>query len=44
MRQFQELYTSVTGQYMDRNDSKAVYKVRLPPATSFRRRIHRQAR
>lgn len=27
MRQFQQLYTTVTGQYMDRNDAKEVYKV-----------------
>ncbi|OAQ60387.1 FluG domain-containing protein [Purpureocillium lilacinum] len=26
MRQFQQLYTTVTGQYMDRNDAKEVYK------------------
>ncbi|KID97353.1 FluG domain-containing protein, partial [Metarhizium majus ARSEF 297] len=26
MRQFQQLYTTVTGQYMNRNDSKEVYK------------------
>ncbi|XP_044716549.1 FluG domain-containing protein [Hirsutella rhossiliensis] len=26
MRQFQQLYTTVTGRYMDRNDSKEVYK------------------
>lgn len=28
IRQFQQLYTTVNGQYMDRNDSKEVYKVR----------------
>lgn len=28
MRQFQQLYTTVTGRYMDRNDAKEVYKVR----------------
>lgn len=28
IRQFQQLYTTVTGQYMDRNDAKEVYKVR----------------
>lgn len=28
IRQFQELYTTVTGRFMDRNDSKEVYKVR----------------
>ena len=27
IRQFQQLYTSVTGRYMDRNDSKELYKV-----------------
>jgi hypothetical protein len=27
IRQFQQLYTTVTGQYMDRNDAKEVYKV-----------------
>jgi hypothetical protein len=27
IRQFQQLYTTVSGQYMDRNDTKAVYKV-----------------
>ena len=26
-RQFQQLYTTVNGQYMDRNDTKEVYKV-----------------
>ncbi|KAI0526175.1 FluG domain-containing protein [Xylaria bambusicola] len=26
IRQFQQLYTTVTGQYMDRNDAKEVYK------------------
>ncbi|KAH7309929.1 FluG domain-containing protein [Stachybotrys elegans] len=26
IRQFQQLYTTVTGQYMDRNDTKEVYK------------------
>ena len=30
MRQFQELYTTITGRFMDRNDSREVYKVRLP--------------
>lgn len=28
IRQFQQLYTTVNGQYMDRNDTKEVYKVR----------------
>lgn len=28
IRQFQQLYTTKTGQYMDRNDAKEVYKVR----------------
>ena len=27
IRQFQQLYTTVNGQYMDRNDTKEVYKV-----------------
>lgn len=27
IRQFQQLYTTVTGRYMDRNDAKEVYKV-----------------
>lgn len=27
IRQFQQLYTSVNGQYMNRNDAKEVYKV-----------------
>lgn len=27
IRQFQQLYTTVNGQYMDRNDAKEVYKV-----------------
>lgn len=27
IRQFQQLYTTVTGQFMDRNDVKEVYKV-----------------
>lgn len=29
-RQHKQLYTSVTGRYMDRNDSKEVQKVNLP--------------
>ena len=29
MRQFQQFYTTVTGKYVDRNDSKEVYKVCL---------------
>lgn len=29
IRQFQQLYTTVNGQYMDRNDTKEVYKVCL---------------
>ena len=28
IRQFQQLYTTITGQYMDRNDAKKVYNVR----------------
>lgn len=28
IRQFQQLYTTVTGQYIDRNDIKELYKVR----------------
>ena len=31
MRQFQQLYTTVTGQYMNRNAAKEVYKVLSPP-------------
>ena len=27
IRQFQQLYTTVNGQFMDRNDAKEVYKV-----------------
>ena len=27
IRQFQQLYTYITGRYMDRNDAKEVYKV-----------------
>jgi hypothetical protein len=27
IRQFQQLYTTVTGRFMDRNDAKEVYKV-----------------
>jgi hypothetical protein len=27
MRHFQQLYTTVTGRYMDRNDAKEVYKL-----------------
>jgi hypothetical protein len=27
IRHFQQLYTTLTGRYMDRNDSKEVYKV-----------------
>ena len=27
-RQFQQLFTTVNGRYMDRNDAKEVYKVR----------------
>lgn len=30
IRQFQQLYTTVTGRYMDRNDAKEVYKVPKP--------------
>lgn len=33
MRQFQELYTTITGRYVDRNDSKELYKV-VPHAFS----------
>ena len=29
IRQFQQLYTTVTGRFMDRNDAREVYKVRL---------------
>ena len=28
IRQFQQLYTTVDGRYMDRNDAKEVYKIR----------------
>lgn len=35
IRLFQLLYTTVTGQYMDRNDSKEVYKVSSPPTFLF---------
>lgn len=34
IRQFQQLYTTVNGQYMDRNDTKEVYKVRQEVLTS----------
>ena len=30
-RQYNQLYTSVTGRYMDRNDTKEVQKVRFLP-------------
>lgn len=28
IRQFQQLYTTIAGRYVDRNDAKEVYKVR----------------
>jgi hypothetical protein len=34
IRQFQQLYTCVTGRFMDRNDANEVYKVSSRPARS----------
>lgn len=36
-RQYKQLYASVTGRYMDRNDSREILKVRLFPAPVHRR-------
>lgn len=35
IRQFQQLYTTTTGRYMDRNDTKEVYKVLKPTEPEF---------
>jgi hypothetical protein len=36
-RQYKQLYASVTGRYMDRNNSKEILKVRLLQASANRR-------